>query len=134
MSRKGFLSRNIILLLTIMFLVIIGIVYYFKVTSEKLIFGRLGIIPEKKMQTSEVTTVLISCYRDSDCQEQTQCEGKMLFYRTGGCGGDQKCSYGNWTFKGCAQSIQYCGADCINDIDCQHLPPGMCDSNSCTCM
>jgi hypothetical protein len=134
LSRKGFSPKNIILLLSIVLIIIIGIVYYFKVTKEKTIFGSLGIIPEKGMQITEATTVLINCDSDLDCLEQTKCERRMLFNMTGVCGSNKICSYGNWTFKGCIQSIKYCGADCASDVDCQNLPPGMCDINTCICM
>ena len=99
--------------LIIIFLVIVGAYYAGNIRKETP--ARLGI------GTSW-------CISDQDCSDLEKCEENMYYYRTGNCT-DYKCSYGDWIRGTCAQSKQYCGAEC----DVGDCPPGSECLADCTC-
>jgi hypothetical protein len=61
---------------------------------------------------------------DKDCPDTSKCENKLYYTRTASCSGECTCSYGSWNFAGCSLSKEECGAECVDDQDCENIFPG----------
>lgn len=148
---KGVSTKIFLVSLTAIFLIIAITAYYMNNMKRGLKSTHLGVIPEEiPNETTTSTTIpmeigVLGCNSTEDCPEQTKCEGKMFYYRTGSCGSDNNCSYSDWNSGNCTQSLQYCGAECDSDHYCSsgfnacegdkvvHVTP-YCDSTSCKCV
>lgn len=119
---KG-ISSWVFIFLSVILLILVSA--YFMGTTKESFLSRLGIIPEKFYPQAES----IECKTDEDCPEQEECRGNLHYSRVGRCESNNRCSYGNWTFSGCKESMEYCVADCATNADC---PRGFCVED-CEC-